>query len=117
MTKQWNEITVKELLAKSLEERKECLALTRQASALTRKALKDRSDRHSEFCRAVMRFPKVTTVKALLDAIEAERDQCLSLESVAQDPILCDALRRQGNHYESLFQEIMYFVNKICPEP
>jgi len=114
-TKQWDEITVDELLDKSLEESKECLTLARETSALTRKALKDRSDRHGEFYHAVMRYKKATTVKELLDVIEAERDECLKLEAKAKKAILRNALRRQGNHYELLFQEIMYFVNKICP--
>lgn len=55
----------------------------------------------------------------MLDAIEADRLFCLELEKKAfqeNQAIQENAFRRQGNHYELLYQDIMYFVNKICPE-
>lgn len=123
MSKQWDAITVKELFVASHKESRECLELARHAlhrkDELSSKALKDRSDKHGQFHYEVKVFidnPEDATVRTLLDAIEAHRLACLDLESLANQynqPIFENAFRRQGNHYEWLYQEIMYFVNKI----
>ena len=129
-TKRWDEITIAEVFKESLEESKKCLELAKQAlqrkDELSCKALKDRSDKHGAFYHEIRvflkKFPSNTgldTVRTLLDAIEADRLFCLELEKKAfqeNQAIQENAFRRQGNHYELLYQEIMYFVNKICPE-
>jgi hypothetical protein len=128
-TKQWDEITIAEVFKESLEESKKCLELAKQAlqrkDELSCKALKDRSDKHGTFYHEIRAFSKKFppsnsfTVRTLLDAIEADRLSCLELEKKAfqeNQAISENAFRRQGNHYELLYQEIMYFVNKICPE-
>jgi len=129
VTKQWDQITVKELFLKSKEESKECLELAKEAlqrkDQLSFMALKDRSDRHNDLYEEIMFFvnrinlnPDVVTVRMLLDEIERDRVACLQLESKAfkkGQRLPEQALRRQGNNYEILYQRIMFFVNKIVP--
>lgn len=129
MTKQWDEITIAELLEASRKERAKCLELAEQAllrkDKLSCKALEDRSGKHGGLYHAIMPLvdeigkPESVTVRALLDAIERDRLICVELEQKAYDTdshiVTKRAFRRQGNHYASLYQDIMYFVNKICP--
>jgi hypothetical protein len=123
MTKQWDEITIVELLEASSKERSKCLELAEQAvyrqDDLSREALHDRSKKHGNLYHAIKPLVDETvTIRALLDAIERDRLSCLELEEKAfheKQAIAVNAFRRQGNHYELLYQDIMYFVNKICP--
>ena len=129
MTKQWDEITIAELLEASKKERSECLELAKQAllrkDELSCKALKDRSEKYGNLYHAIKPLVdaigsfETITIRALLDAIERDRLLCLGLEQKVYDTdshiITKRAFRRQGNHYASLYQDIMYFVNKITP--
>jgi hypothetical protein len=128
MAKQWDEITITELLEVSSKERSKCLKLAEQAiyrkDDLSRKALVDRSNKHGDLYHAIKPLideigePETVTIRALLDVIERDRLSCLELEKEAfhkKQAIAENAFRRQGNHYELLYQDIMYFVNKICP--
>ena len=125
MTKQWDEITVAELLDASSKERSKCLELAEQAvyrqDDLSREALDDRSKKHGNLYHAIKPLVdaigsfETVTIRALLDAIERDRLSCLELEKKAFSAIAENSFRRQGNHYELLYKDIMYFVNKICP--
>ncbi len=127
MAKQWDEITIVELLEASREEKTECLLLARQAlhhkDELSYKALKERSDKHGDLHHEIKPLVDVigsfetVTIRTLLDVIERDRLICVELEKKAfhkKQAIAENAFRRQGNHYELLYQDIMYFVNKIC---
>jgi hypothetical protein len=88
---------------------------------LSCKALDERSKKHGNLYHAIKplvdeigSFESVT-IRALFDVIERDRLSCLELEKKAfpqKQAIAANAFRRQGNHYELLYQEIMYFVNK-----
>lgn len=129
MDKQWDEITIAELLEASRKERSECLELAEQSlcrkDELSCKALDERSKKHGNLYHAIKPFvdkigqPEIVTIRVLLDAIERERLSCLELEKKAfrkKQPIVENALRRQNNHYVMLYQEIMYFVNRVLAD-
>jgi hypothetical protein len=126
VTKQWDEITITELFEASRKERSDCLELAEQAllrkDELSCKALDERSKKHGNLYHAIKPLVdeigsfEAVTIRALFDVIERDRLSCLELEKKAfhtKQAIAANAFRRQGNHYELLYQEIMYFVGKL----